>query len=215
MSLSVLCGSRTRPWCLQRFQAVARYSLTWPPTMGRRRTGTGTGDASGAESRGRRRSAAASESLLKPRPGRPDRRGPESFTVFTRRRDAPGGYDVRHTAIPGLLDPDVGPTPATPTGSPATLRRRCEHPSTDPTDRDVVARTRSLSGNAATRPRRPAGCDRAGASSAAGTSTPCTRGAWVAPRTGDGRSRDQPSSSQECAPTVPRRAAATGSRRSR
>jgi len=33
----------------------------------------------------------------------------ESFRVFTRRRDAPDGYDVQHSAITFLLDPDGRP----------------------------------------------------------------------------------------------------------
>jgi protein SCO1/2 len=43
--------------------------------------------------------------------GAPDRidEATESFRVFTRRRDAPDGYDVQHTAITFLLDPDGRP----------------------------------------------------------------------------------------------------------
>jgi protein SCO1 len=34
----------------------------------------------------------------------------QAFKVFTRRRDAPDGYDVQHTAITYLLDPDGRPS---------------------------------------------------------------------------------------------------------
>lgn len=34
----------------------------------------------------------------------------QAFRIFTRRRDAPDGYDVQHTAISYLLDPEGRPT---------------------------------------------------------------------------------------------------------
>jgi protein SCO1/2 len=42
-----------------------------------------------------------------------------SFRVFTRRRDTPDGYDVQHTAMTYLLDPDAVPARYWPDTRPA------------------------------------------------------------------------------------------------